>query len=463
MQLRFPWILSRRRLLAAVTLDSLLFTLLYNSLFLHRFGRWPDLSISLLILWATWLLSSYVLGRYQGFHGFRSSVDNLFVLQIAVKTALVVTLSLAGILTYLWLFKSNAGDSLFRSFLVPYLGLLGLLSFFIQVLLGFWLRRSRKVETDRWEYLGTPEGFRRLLYHLQWTRLPAKLSHVRYPQLKELDCNCIVVEDIALQPDSVLQLLLELKYQGKTVMTIQEWCESVLQRFPSEYLSDVDLLRGEFSLQRGTFEARLKRLGDVFVSLLLLIVTSPFILVSALLIKIEDGGPIFYSQVRTGLDGVPFTVFKLRSMRLDAERSGAQWVKRADSRITSIGSFLRRTRFDELPQLWCVFSGDMSLIGPRPERPEFDKELENHIPHYRLRYTLRPGLSGWAQVNYPYGASSVDAANKLSYDLYYLRNFSFWLDILILFKTIRLVFNAQGALPQDLSNISTSVNSINTK
>ena len=123
------------------------------------------------------------------------------------------------------------------------------------------------------------------------------------------------------------------------------------------------------------------------------------------------------------------------------------WVKRADNRITKIGSILRRTRLDELPQLWCVFTGTMSLIGPRPERPEFDRQFECEIAHYLLRYRMRPGLSGWAQVNYPYGASMEDAANKLSYDLYYLRNFSFWLDFLIFLKTIRLVFNAQGSQP----------------
>ena len=150
------------------------------------------------------------------------------------------------------------------------------------------------------------------------------------------------------------------------------------------------------------------------------------LIISGMLIKIQDGGPILYSQIRTGFGGVPYTIYKLRTMRVDSEIDGAQWVKRRDNRITRIGSILRRTRLDELPQLWCVFTGSMSLIGPRPERPEFDQELEQHIPHYRLRQRMRPGLSGWAQVNYPYGASVEDAANKLSYDLYYLRNFSFW-------------------------------------
>ena len=144
-------------------------------------------------------------------------------------------------------------------------------------------------------------------------------------------------------------------------------------------------------------------------------------------------------------------------MRTDAERQGAQWSSRSDPRITNLGSLLRITRLDELPQLWCVLTGSMSLIGPRPERPEFDKMLYQKIPYYEFRYQIRPGLSGWAQVNYPYGASVEDSANKLSYDLYYLKNFSFLLDLLILFKTMRLVFNAKGALPDHSTTSDLSI------
>jgi len=303
------------------------------------------------------------------------------------------------------------------------------------------------MEVDRWHFLGTYEAYQRLQYHLKWTRLPAMLDYLNYKHIRELRNNLIVVEDFSCESASILSSLLKLQQDNCTVVNRQDWCEEVLQRFPSEYLSDADLLRGKFSLPRGTFQSRLKRLGDVVLSAFLLILTSPLLILSGLIIRLEDGGPIFYSQIRSGLYGIPYVIFKLRSMRVDAERDGAQWVKRADSRITTIGSFLRRTRLDELPQLWCVFTGSMSLIGPRPERPEFDQELEHQIPHYRLRQRMRPGLSGWAQVNYPYGASVEDSANKLSYDLYYLRNFSIWLDLLILFKTIRLVFNAQGAQP----------------
>ena len=176
-------------------------------------------------------------------------------------------------------------------------------------------------------------------------------------------------------------------------------------------------------LTNETFQSRLKRAGDVVVALLLLIITIPLLLISALLIKISDGGPIFYCQIRTGLRAKTFRLWKLRTMRIDAEQAGAQWSSRSDSRITKIGFILRSTRIDELPQLWCVLTGTMSLIGPRPERPEFDKQLTRKIRYYHLRYLIRPGLSGWAQVNYPYGASIDDSANKLSYDLYYLRNF----------------------------------------
>ena len=180
---------------------------------------------------------------------------------------------------------------------------------------------------------------------------------------------------------------------------------------------------------------------------MLLLATTPLLLISGVLIKLCDGGPIFYSQIRTGLANQPFKIWKLRTMRIDAELDGAQWSIRSDTRITNVGKLLEESGSPNSPQLISVINGTMSLIGPRPERPEFDEDLENLIPFYRLRYSIRPGLSGWAQVNYPYGSSTQDSANKLSYDLYYLRHFSFWLDLLILIKTFKLVTNAEGSLP----------------
>ncbi len=258
----------------------------------------------------------------------------------------------------------------------------------------------------------------------------------------------LVSEPEALSP-AQFDSLIQLQAQGMEVLTILGWCERVLQRFPTQLLRRSDLLRGEFAVQGSSLQRRLKRLGDVAVSAFLIVITAPLVILAVVLIWMEDGRPVFYSQQRSGLGGKPFRVWKLRSMRVDAERVGAQWAGRNDPRITRVGHWLRLTRIDELPQLLAVLTGAMSLIGPRPERPEFEEKLEREIPFYRLRHGIRPGLSGWAQVNYPYGASVEDADNKLSYDLYYLRNFSFWLDLLILVKTMRLVFNARGAVPEE--------------
>ena len=161
----------------------------------------------------------------------------------------------------------------------------------------------------------------------------------------------------------------------------------------------------------------------------------------------RDVGRFARSQERTGLFGSIIRVWKLRTMHTKAEAVGAQWAQRDDPRITRIGAWLRRTRIDELPQLISVLKGEMSLIGPRPERPEIELDLEERIPHYRSRHWVRPGLSGWAQVCYPYGASIEDSRKKLSYDIFYLRNANLFLDAFILIKTIRLVFRAEGAVP----------------
>ena len=291
-----------------------------------------------------------------------------------------------------------------------------------------------------WVVLGSAGFYQKLSQELLWARQTTGLEQA------SLHGERFVVEDFNALTSEQQQHLLWLQAEGRLVLSALGWSEQVLQRFPPDLLQPADLLRGEFAAPHGSLQKRLKRLGDVLVSGVLLLLTAPLQLLAALLIWLEDRGPVFYGQLRSGLDGAPFKVWKLRSMRVDAEASGAQWSVRGDPRITRIGQLLRVTRLDELPQLWAVLQGQMSLIGPRPERPEIEAELEQQIPHYRLRHLIRPGLSGWAQVNYPYGASVEDAANKLSYDLYYLRNFSFWLDLLILVKTMRLVFNANGSI-----------------
>ena len=170
----------------------------------------------------------------------------------------------------------------------------------------------------------------------------------------------------------------------------------------------------------------IKRIGDIVISLFLVIITLPISIIISIAIYLEDKGPIFYSQIRTGYRGERIVIYKFRSMIKDAERNGVQWSSKEDKRITKVGLIIRATRIDELPQLLSVIEGKMSLIGPRPERTEIEENLLKEIPYYKYRNVLRPGLSGWAQVNYPYGSSIKDTINKLSYDIYYINHISFY-------------------------------------
>ena len=188
-----------------------------------------------------------------------------------------------------------------------------------------------------------------------------------------------------------------------------------------------------------------RRFRDVAGSLVLLILALPMLVVVACLIKLDSPGPVLYRQDRVGLNGRVFTLFKLRSMRVDAESDGPRWAAKADPRVTRIGLFIRAFRIDEVPQLLNVLLGDMSLVGPRPERPCFVEQLNLVIPHYGERTAILPGITGWAQINYPYGASVEDARIKLIYDLHYVRNQTFLLDMYIVMMTVRVVLFRVGA------------------
>lgn len=183
-----------------------------------------------------------------------------------------------------------------------------------------------------------------------------------------------------------------------------------------------------------------KRLFDIVISLALLCPAIPLMIIAALAVLLSGGGGIFYGQSRVGLNGKLFTIWKLRSMTLEAEADGvARWSSSDDRRVTAVGRLLRRIRLDELPQLWNVLRGDMSFVGPRPERPEFVHQLKAQIPYYDYRHVVKPGITGWAQINYPYGASAEDAKQKLKYDLYYIKNYSLALDCLVLLQTLRVI------------------------
>jgi sugar transferase (PEP-CTERM system associated) len=239
--------------------------------------------------------------------------------------------------------------------------------------------------------------------------------------------------------------LLRIKTTGVHVNDFSSFLERETGRVDLDTLNPSWLIFSDgFSSGRAVSSAA-KRLFDIAVSLLLLVLTAPIIAVFALVVKLDSKGPAFFRQTRVGLFGQSFDLIKLRSMRTDAEANGAQFAQTNDPRVTRIGRFIRKVRIDELPQTWSVLKGEMSFVGPRPERPEFVSELEQDLPYYAERHMVKPGITGWAQINYPYGANLEDSRHKLEYDLYYAKNYTPFLDLLILLQTLRVVLWSEGA------------------
>jgi len=238
--------------------------------------------------------------------------------------------------------------------------------------------------------------------------------------------------------------LLECKLEGVAITDISTFFERETGHVQLDSLNPSWMVFSD-GFRRSSYKNIVKRLFDVAVSLVLLILTFPVMLLTAVCIYLESGLPIFYKQNRVGECGHLFKILKFRSMRQDAERDGPQWAKAGDSRITRVGRAIRMLRIDELPQIFNVLRGDMSFVGPRPERPYFVRQLAKEIPHFLNRHTVKPGITGWAQIRYPYGASIEDAKKKLQYDLYYAKNHSLFLDLIILFQTAQVVLFGKGA------------------
>jgi len=241
--------------------------------------------------------------------------------------------------------------------------------------------------------------------------------------------------------------LLDCKMSGVDIVDILQFFERETSKIKLDHLHPSYLLYSD-GFQQGIARQNIKRFFDVVVSGIFLLLTWPIMGLTSLLIMLESGfgQPILYRQVRVGEDGRPFQVLKFRSMQTDAEKDGkAQWAVKNDSRITKVGGFIRKVRIDELPQIFNVFKGDMSFVGPRPERPEFVGELSDKIPYFNERHRIKPGITGWAQLSYPYGASEKDSLEKLQYDLYYVKNHSLFLDFLILLQTVEVILFSRGA------------------
>jgi sugar transferase (PEP-CTERM system associated) len=282
------------------------------------------------------------------------------------------------------------------------------------------------------------------------TAAPERLTD-RPPDLYKWATRHLIDEIVIAMDDRrqgfPLHELLECRLAGIEILDLATFLERETGKVRLDVTSPSWFIFGE-GFRVSPLQLALERAFDVLASLGLLVVASPFMALVALAIKIEDGAnaPILYRQRRVGQHGGVFDVLKFRSMRVDAEQPGeARWATANDPRVTRVGDVIRKTRLDELPQLWNVLRGDMSFVGPRPERPEFVEQLEQTIPYYRERHAVKPGITGWAQLCYPYGASEKDAREKLQYDLYYVKHRSLIFDLAILVQTVEVVLWGKGA------------------
>jgi exopolysaccharide biosynthesis polyprenyl glycosylphosphotransferase len=390
------------------------------------------------------LLASYILGVYDR-HNFTS------LARMTRLGLLANLLALAGTtLVYQWVGYVQIGRLVLLNTL-----LLSVAGTFCCRLLARELARRAKV---RVMFVGPRRHFRRLRREMRRAygdfcerpayftpnarstpaerraRLIDAIQAQQPDELIVMDDNSIV-GDLMVHCQSILST-------GCAIFSYENYCERMLGELPVDSIDHRGVLGPGFRV--GSLHTGLvKRPIDIGLAALGLLVGSPLMLLCATLVKVTSLGPVIYRQTRVGRYGRPFSIYKFRTMRADAEKNGAAWAKSGDARVTWVGKILRKTRFDELPQLWNILRGDMSLVGPRPERPEFVQQLQAHIPHYDLRHLVLPGLTGWAQVRFRYGASLEDAQRKLAFDLYYVRHCGLMFDAAILLRTLAAM--AKGA------------------
>ena len=450
MELNRPWIVSRRRILFAISIDMLLNIYFYSVGYLDKFSTYPNLIVTF-SLGIFWVVSSYIIGRYMVCR----NINSLEITKAFIK-AMIIFISCNFIFLFInfssqiiiFLIKNEYGLIQFqRNQTLLFLRvtfIISIISWTVQYVLSII---TNKIYNNKkyWLFYGTEKGYRSLKKEVKINqkKFNLKLLGINY-NYNQLNTNEVVGVVIENNEDNNLDQIYFFKSKGIPVINTLKWCELMLHRIPPILIDNKYQIIEKFNFSDDTYKMRIKRLGDLFVSLLLIFLTLPISLLISIFIYFEDKGPILYSQIRTGYKGERIRIYKFRSMIKNAEKKGPQWAKNEDKRITKVGKIIRATRIDELPQLLSVLDGTMSLIGPRPERPVFEEKFLEEIPFYKYRTIVKPGISGWAQVNYPYGASLEDSINKLSYDIYYINHISFLLDLLILIKTIKTVFNAKG-------------------
>jgi len=298
---------------------------------------------------------------------------------------------------------------------------------------------------DRIAILGEGEEIEKLkntilsIPYLGYKFIPIDIEGDLFEQIKKNKINTIIFSKEYEFDSRLLKLLYFYSAEEISFLTITDAYELIYEKIPVSIISQAWFLNNIKGREKNFYD-NIKRFLDILLSILLLIITLPISILISILIKTEDKGPIIYFQTRIGKDKEPFTLYKFRSMQVEAEKERAVWAKEKDNRITKIGKIIRRLHLDELPQMINIIKGDIAFIGPRPERPVFVEKLEKDIPYYSLRHIIKPGFTGWAQIKFRYGRSIMDSKEKFEYDLYYLKNRNPLIDIEVLLKTFQLLF-----------------------
>jgi sugar transferase (PEP-CTERM system associated) len=460
MKATFPHRVSWKKTGAFLLLtDILALALLYELVHYARLSTWVNLiSIPFLEVLAAVVITLYVMDVYRV-----ETPATLSRLPVTAAFAALLSIIVSASLVYFHgplHFESIFGRGVMPIALVFFAGWAA----WSRYALSKWMENIKKSAT--WLFLGTVEKLNYLLsdFEISAAELIVLLDDIKNKKQLPADYqNCIkgdvsklssctnnAITGVVVATDKIfneneVSSLMSYRASGASLHEFTAFYEQFQFKVPVLHLKHGWFMQGGgFDLLQNAIGLKLKRVMDALLAVIMLIVLSPVFILTAILILLDSRGPVFYSQIRLGLNDTEFKVHKFRSMVIDAEKEGAKWAEDNDPRITRIGKFIRTARIDELPQLWNVLKGEMSFIGPRPERPEFIEQLEKEIPYYDLRHLVMPGITGWAQVMYPYGASVEDAREKLQYDLYYIKNFSLLLDFVILMKTLRIVLRREG-------------------
>ncbi len=433
------WIKSSYTFISVIK-DSLIIFFIYSGEFYKILNK-PANTIIILFLIIYWVLFNYVLGQYE----IKYKLLKTKLLSNTLNTFLVLITS-----NIIYIIINLITDGISFSVVNFYLFINTTYKIFLyiltsQLLLDIILQK-KYFKKNKWLVILSEKNYTQLIdtnsiFKNNYKFIKFSNFHLEFDYR---NFNGLIIDPSMNCEYKKLNIYHQIKKSNLEILNILNWYEKYLQISPNNQNSFSLLIDLQSRLNFKSINYRIKRIGDIFFSLFLILILSPLIIIIILCLFFLEGNPIFYTQIRTGLNTKCIKIIKFRTMVVNAEINGPQWSGKDDKRVTFIGKLLRRFRLDELPQLINVIKGDMSLIGPRPERPEFDKELKKKISNYSFRYAVKPGLSGWAQVNYHYSSNFEDALNKLNYDIYYIKHQSILLDLIILFKTIKIIFFARG-------------------